>query len=145
MAAIPVADVRRPARHHHPLANRFVLALLRSPAHHLLDPGLCELRFAGRRTRARIAVPVIYAMAGERTVVLVGDAPAKSWWRNFRNPAPVQLRRGGVVRDGVARVLRPDDAGYLDAARAYAARHGLLAQRTDRLVVVDAPARKAAR
>ena len=133
----PVIEVARPSRHHYPLANRCVLALLRSPARYLLDPGLCELRFHGRRSGARIALPVMYARAGDRTIVLVGDAPAKTWWRNFRTPAPVQIRRGGVIRAGIARVLRPGDTGYIAAARAYTNRHRLVPQPTDRLIVIE--------
>ena len=132
-----LTGAEHPARHHHPLANRCVLALLRSPVHYLLDPGLCELRLRGRRSGARIALPVMYAMAGTRTVVLVGDAPAKTWWRNLRTPAPVEVRRGGVIRNGVGRVLDPHDEGYLEAARAYTIRHGLVPQPSDRLLVID--------
>lgn len=137
MTVIQVTEVTQPTRHHHPFANRCVLALLRSPAHYLLDPGLCELRFRGRRSGTQIALPVMYARAGDRIVVLVGDAPAKRWWRNFGKPLPVQLRRGGVVRDGVARVIDPDDDGYFDIARAYTKRHGLVPQPTDRLLVIE--------
>jgi hypothetical protein len=70
-------------------------------------------------------------------VVLVGDAPAKRWWRNFQHPRPVQIRRGGVIRDGVARVVYPRDDGYYDAVRAYTKRHGLVPQPTDRLLIIE--------
>jgi len=132
-----VTKVDRPARHHHPFANRCVLALLRSPVHHVLDPGLCELRFRGRRSGVRVALPVLWARAGDRLVVLVGDAPGKTWWRNFRTSAPVLVRRAGTVRPGVGRVLRPDEDGYTDAAGAYTKRHGLVPQPTDRLIVIE--------
>ena len=46
-------------RRHRRLANRCVLAVLRSPLHALLDPGLCELRYRGRRSGRRYALPVI--------------------------------------------------------------------------------------
>ncbi len=132
-----LSDTEHPARHHHPLANRWVLALLRSPVHHLLDPGLCELRFLGRRSGTEIALPVIYARDGNRTVVLIGDAPGKTWWRNFRTPYPVRIHRGGRTRPGTGRVLAPADDGYLHAAYVYTKRHGLVPQPTDRLLVID--------
>jgi hypothetical protein len=132
-----LSEAEHPARHHHPLANRCVLGLLRSPAHHLLDPGLCELRFRGRRSGAEIALPVIYARDGDQMVVLIGDAPGKTWWRNFRTPYPVRILRGGRSRSGTGRVLRPGDADYLHAAYVYTKRHGLVPQPTDRLLVID--------
>jgi hypothetical protein len=105
--------------------------------HHLLDPGLCELRFRGWRSGLRVALPVLWAPAGDRLVVLIGDAPAKSWWRNFRSPGPIQVRRSGIIRAGVARVIAPGQDGYDDAARAYTKRHGLVPQPTDRLLVIE--------
>jgi hypothetical protein len=134
-----VPPVTRPVRHHHPVVDRCVLAVLHSPLYRLLEPGLVELRFAGRRSGVPVALPVMYARTGGRTVILVGDAPAKTWWRNFATPHSVQLRRGGTVTQGVGRVLHPGDSGYLDAARAYTARHGLVPQPSDRLLVIDVP------
>ena len=139
MTVIHVAEKDHPARHHHPLANRCVLALLRSPVHHLLDPGLCELRFRGRRSGASVALPVMWAQAGQRLVVLVGDAPGKTWWRNFLAPGPIEVLRGGTARPGTGRILRPGKPDYADAARAYTDRHGLIPQPTDRLLVIDLP------
>jgi hypothetical protein len=128
---------QRSGRHHHPVANRCVLAVLRSPLHRLLDPGLRELRYTGRRTGKRFRVPVLYAQAGDRFIVLVGDAPAKTWWRNFRSPRPVEVRRAGKIRSGVGRILLPGADGYADAAHIYTTRHGLVPQPSDRLLVID--------
>src|SRR5438445_107317 len=116
----------RAARHHHPLANRCVLAVLRSPLHALLDPGLCEVHYRGGRSGRRYAVPVMYAEAAGRIVVLVGDAPGKTWWRNFRTPRPVTVRRTGVLRPGVARILDPADKGYAENVQGYVRRHRLV-------------------
>ena len=124
-------------RRHRRLANRCVLAVLRSPLHALLDPGLCELRYRGRRSGRRYALPVMYARTDGRLVVLVGDAPDKTWWRNFRHARPVTVRRAGVLRDGVARILRPGDEGYADNVQGYVKRHGLAPHPTDRLLVID--------
>jgi hypothetical protein len=137
MTGADVSTTEHPARTHHPLANRCVLALLRSPAHGLLDPGLCELSYHARRSGRRVALPVMFAESGARLVVLVGDAPGKTWWRNFRTPGPVRVLRGGVVRPGVARMLAPGDTGYPEAVAAYDERHGIRPVPTDRVVVID--------
>ena len=137
MSAASATDAGRPARQHHPLANRCVLAVLRSPLHTLLDPGLRELRYRGRRSGRSIALPVMYARDGNRFVVLVGNASGKSWWRNFQTPAPVEVRRGRRLRRGTGRIIRPDEEGYAEAVRIYAARHGLVPQPHERLLVID--------
>jgi hypothetical protein len=111
--------------------------VLRSPLHALLDPGLIEVRYRGRWSGRRHALPVMYAPAGGRMVVLAGNAPAKTWWRNFRTPAPVEVRHRGALRPGIARVLDPGDDGYDEAVEAYQKRHKLVPVPTDRLLVID--------
>jgi hypothetical protein len=79
----------------------------------------------------------MYAQAGDRFVVLVGDPAGKSWWRNFGTPAPVEVRRGHKVRTGLGRVVRPGDDGYADAAGTYTQRHRLVPLPSERLLVID--------
>lgn len=103
-------DTGAPRRHasRPPAAlNEMVLGLLRSPLHSVLDPGICELRYHGRRTGRAVALPVIYARHGQRYVVVAGDAPRKRWWRNFTDPRPVEVRHGGRLHTGTCRVLAP--------------------------------------
>jgi hypothetical protein len=127
----------RPVQPHRPLANRGVLALLRSPLHRLLDPGLRELRYRARRSGRTVALPVMYAQSGDRFVVLVGNAPSKVWWRHFTTPAPVEVRRGHRVRQGIGRVVRPGEDGYAEAVRVYAARHQLVPQSDEQMIIID--------
>jgi hypothetical protein len=119
------------------IANRWVLAMLRSPLHRLLDPGLRELRYRAGRSGRQVALPVMYAQSGDRFVVLVGNAPGKTWWRHFRTPEPVEVRRWRRVRRGVGRVIGRDEDGYAEAVRVYAARHSLVPQADERLIVID--------
>jgi len=130
-------DTATGTRRRRSFGNRWVLAMLRSPLHRLLDPGLRELRYRGHRSGRRIALPVMYAQSGDRFVVLVGNAPAKTWWRNFGTPAPVEVRRGRRVRRGTGRVVRRGEDGYAEAVRVYAARHALVPQADERLIVID--------
>ncbi len=128
---------RRPGRHHHPVLNRAVLVVLRSPLHPLLDPGICEVRYRGRRSGRTICLPVLYALDGDRLVVLVGDAAHKRWWRGFASPAPVQVRRKGRVRQGRARLLVPGTPDFVRAAAAYRRGQGLAVEATDRLLLIE--------
>jgi F420H(2)-dependent quinone reductase len=136
---------RRHARRPPAAFNRMVLGLLRSPAHGLLNPGMCELRYQGRRTGRRIALPVLYARHGDQFVVVVGDAPHKNWWRNFIHPAPVQARRGGQLRPGTGRVVPPDDPSYQPAWHAYQHGQHVNPEPTDQLLLIDFDPRRPAR
>jgi hypothetical protein len=62
----PVATLR-PSRHRHPVLNRIVLAVLRSPLHPLLDPGICELVRAAAAYRRR---PALSLEATERLLLI---------------------------------------------------------------------------
>jgi hypothetical protein len=119
-----------------------VLGLLRSPAHGLLDPGMCELRYQGQRTGRQVALPVIYARLGEQFVVVVGDARHKQWWRHFVHPAPVQVRRGGQLRSGICRVVPPNDPSYQPAWQAYERGQHVQREPTDQLVLIDFDTRR---
>jgi hypothetical protein len=134
-----VAGQQRPRHTRRPPAvvNSTVLAILRSPLHGLLDAGMCELRYQGRRTGRTVALPIMYAVHGTDIVVLVGDASHKQWWRNFTRPRPVEIRRGPRLLAGVCRIVAPTDAGYDDAWAAYFDRHHVERRPGDRLLVVE--------
>jgi hypothetical protein len=119
--------------------NRMVLGLLRSPLHGLLDPGICELCFRGRRTGRAVRLPVIYAPYGAAYVVVVGDAADKRWWRNFVEPGPVQVRRGNRLRPGTCRVVTPADPAYEPAWQAYVERQHVTQEPGDRLLLIEFP------
>jgi deazaflavin-dependent oxidoreductase (nitroreductase family) len=85
--------------------NGAIAWLLRSPLRGLADRGLLLVTVTGRRTGLRYTIPVGYLRAGEHVVVLVSKASRKQWWRNYRDPAPVELWLRGEARHGVARVV----------------------------------------
>ncbi len=128
---------RRHASRPPTLVNRMVLGVLRSPLHGLLDAGMCELRYRGRRTGRSVALPVLYARYGEQFVVVVGDAADKRWWRNFTDPGPVQVRRGDQLRAGICRVVAPDDPSYEPAWQAYVQGQQVWREPTDRLLLIE--------
>jgi len=79
--------------------NPVVVWILRSPLHRLLSRGLMLLSYTGRRSGRRHAIPVGYQRSGAVITVLASRARRKRWWRNFREPAPVELLvRGRVLR-----------------------------------------------
>lgn len=131
-------DQRRPShRRRHIAMNHAVLALLRSPLHHLLGTELCELSYRAPRSGRPVSLPVLYADDGADLVVLAGDAREKLWWRALRGPLPVSVRRGDAVWHGNGRVLTPDDPRYPAATDAYERRHGIRPVDGDQVVLIE--------
>jgi hypothetical protein len=61
----------------------------------------------GRRSGRRYTIPVGYLETSDGVIVLVNDAPSKTWWRNCLNGGPIELLLRGVRRHGEARALAP--------------------------------------
>jgi hypothetical protein len=102
--------------------NAIVLAVLRSPAHRLLSGMAVELRYTGRRSGRQFVLPVQYARAGDRLVVVPQAPESATWWRNFAKPAPVQVRLRRRWYEAVAHVVRPDDPRWEPDRQVYEAR-----------------------
>jgi hypothetical protein len=132
-----IADQRRRHTHRPPaLVNKAVLAILRSPVHRILDTEMCELRYRADDGHA-VCLPVLYAADGDRYVVLVGDVADKRWWRHFRQPAAVELRRGGRSTAATGRILPPTDPGYRAAVDAHQHRHHVPVEPTDEVLLLE--------
>lgn len=98
--------------------NPVATAILRSPLHWLLSPGLMLITVTGRRSGRRYTIPVGYHQAADAVIVMVGEAPSKTWWRNYRTPGPVELRLRGKLLRGRAEVLPPDSTEFRNRADA---------------------------
>ncbi|MEV4624241.1 hypothetical protein AB0J74_36710 [Asanoa sp. NPDC049573] len=118
--------------------NLLVLAVLRSPAHGLLDTRICELTYVLPRSGKVVTLPVQYVMNRGRILVAVAQADSKRWWRAFRRPTPVSIRLRGRVRYGVGRVLVPSSAGHQEALLAYRIARGTAVPTGTPIVVLDA-------
>jgi hypothetical protein len=89
------------------LFNPLVAALLRSPLHRLLSPGLLLITVTGRHSGRRYSIPVGYQRDGEDLVVMVSEARRKQWWRNYYEPRPITVRLRGRERAGRAELVAP--------------------------------------
>jgi len=94
--------------------NPVIGALLRSPLHPLLSPGLLLLTVTGRKTRRRYSIPVGYQRDGDDVVVMVSEARTKQWWRNYYEPGPVSVRLRGEDRAGRAELVAPGSDEFRD-------------------------------
>jgi deazaflavin-dependent oxidoreductase (nitroreductase family) len=88
------------------VANPLLRVLLSSPLHRPLSRTLLVLSYIGRRSGRRRATPVQYARFGDDLALVAARASHKSWWRNFRDPAPVTITLSGRRQRAIAEVLR---------------------------------------
>ena len=91
------------------LANPILRPLLRGTLGRRLGRRLAVLRYHGRRTGRPRELVVQYAQEGDQVWILPGESQRKRWWRNMREPQPVELWLAGRRRTGVARVLGEGD------------------------------------
>jgi hypothetical protein len=98
------------------VANPVLRRLLRTPVGRWLGQGLMVLRYTGTVTGRPHELVVQYARDGDRVWVLVGQADAKTWWHNLRQPADVELWLAGERLPARAVVV----SGSTDPAQAAA-------------------------
>lgn len=111
-------------RHHTPTVDRLVLTALHTPVlHTMLDHGLCQLEYTGRRSGRRVSLPVEYARHGTAVVVYVGRAAGKAWWRNFAQPHPVEVMTRGDRYRGVGHLVTANAPDRAAASQIYRGAH----------------------
>lgn len=120
------------------LVNRFTRWVLHVPIlRRAADRQVCELRLVGARTGRPIVLPVMYARQDDRVVVLVGGADQKTWWRNLRQPAAVEVLLAGVRRTGTGHLVGLASPERAEAAKVYAARFPGVPVETDPMVIIE--------
>jgi hypothetical protein len=88
--------------------NPLVGWVLRSPAHRLLSRHLALITVTGRRSGRSYTLPVAYVTTPEGVTVRVAAPEAKTWWRNLRSRASVELLMRGTPRRGSAQAVESD-------------------------------------
>jgi len=101
------------------IVNPLVKAVLRSPAHGLLDRNVLLVTVAGHRTGRIYTMPVNYVR--EDGFVTVMSQNHRTWWRNLRDggAAQVQVLLKGKLYGGIARVLDLNAAQKVQAYAGY--------------------------
>jgi hypothetical protein len=104
------------------LVNPVVRLLLRSPLHPLLSRSLVILSCPGRKSGRWRSLPCMYARDGQDLYIIPGQPDRKIWWRNLRQPTPVQLRLQGRDLNGTA-TASSHPAAVATGLRRYLARY----------------------
>jgi hypothetical protein len=73
---------------------------------------LTLITVTGRRSGRRYTIPVGYLETADAVLVLVNDAPSKTWWRNYLEGGPIEVLLRGVRRQGDARTLAPNSGEF---------------------------------
>jgi hypothetical protein len=106
------------------IVNPVVRGLLRSPAHRLLSGSVLLLTYTGRRSGVRRELPAMYAVLGDRFVVVAGQPDTKTWWRNFAGDVrPVTVTVAGRPEHCRAGLLEPGTVEHQLALDAYCERY----------------------
>jgi hypothetical protein len=102
------------------VANPMLRPLLRGPLGRRWGRRLAVLRYRGRRTGTTYELVVQYVRDGDRVWIMPGLAERKRWWRNMREPLPVELWLAGQHVQGAARAITNEQAPN-EVADAFAA------------------------
>jgi deazaflavin-dependent oxidoreductase (nitroreductase family) len=94
------------------LGNPILAALLRSPLHAMADRSMMLISVTGRRSGKVYTTPVNCLRDGETLTVI--SMRERTWWRNLRGGAEVQVHLRGQARRGQASVAE-DDTSVADA------------------------------
>jgi hypothetical protein len=106
------------------LVNPVVRAVLRSPAHRVLSGSMLLLAYTGRRSGKGRELPAMYAVLGDRLVVVAGQPDTKTWWRNFADDGrPVVVTVAGRHERCRCRLLGAGSAEHQQAVDAYRERY----------------------
>jgi hypothetical protein len=88
--------------------NPLVRLILRSPLHGMMSGSLLLITYKGRRSGKEYSLPVQYVQDNRTIYTIVGMHEVKTWWRNLRHGAPVQLLLKSTRVIGEAVILEGD-------------------------------------
>lgn len=92
-----------------PAMNGVMATILRLPLlHRILSGSMLLITFTGRKTGKRYTTPVGYLREGNSVTILTKRF--RRWWRNFEEPAPVELLLAGRKVRGQATALTDEAA-----------------------------------
>ena len=103
------------------IANPFVKLILRSPLHGWMSAAVLLITYRGRKSGKEFTLPVQYVQDENYVYIVPGDAEKKTWWRNLKGGADVQVTLKGQTRSGVGILLEreADEAEILKAFGLY--------------------------
>jgi deazaflavin-dependent oxidoreductase (nitroreductase family) len=106
------------------IANPFVRLILRSPLHGWMSAAVLLITYRGRKSGKEFTLPVQYVQDGNHVYIVPGYAEKKTWWRNLKGGADVQVTLKGKAHSGQGILLeREADAEEILKALGLYLRH----------------------
>ncbi|MGD0708381.1 MAG: nitroreductase family deazaflavin-dependent oxidoreductase [Anaerolineaceae bacterium] len=96
-------------------SNAFMKTLLRSPFQGILSANTLIITLKGRKTGKSISTPVNYVEDGQQLIIT--SKPERSWWRNVRGGAEVEIQLRGHKVNGRAQVIEDPAAVAVQLGR----------------------------
>ena len=97
--------------------NPLVKPLLNAPLHRILSSTLMLIRFKGRKSGKEFVTPVGYKAFEDCLIILLSETHNRQWWRNFREPWPMDIKFKGRWRSGDAVWVEPGSEELRTAIR----------------------------
>lgn len=88
--------------------NPLIASILRSPLHGMLSGTMLLMTVTGRKSGKPYTLPVNYVATGEGLLVL--SQRDRTWWRNLRGGAPVQLVLRGKAFEAQGEAIEDEQA-----------------------------------
>lgn len=100
--------------------NPIIIWLLRSPFHAFMSQNTMLITYTGRKSGKTYTTPVNYWMTteGDKPVYITTSHRPRTWWRNFRQGAPLTARIQGKEYQGIA-IAVEDEARVAEILRDY--------------------------
>ncbi len=89
-----------------PIGNAFMQALMRSPLHPMLDSSILLITVTGKSSGKKYTLPVNYVRQGDKLILT--SLRSRTWWRNLRGGAEVQVVLKGKETRTRATVIETD-------------------------------------
>jgi deazaflavin-dependent oxidoreductase (nitroreductase family) len=86
--------------------NSFIAWILRSPFHGMISKGMMLIMVTGRKSGKLISLPTNY-LRDENTLWVISWRE-RTWWRNLRGGANVQVLLAGKNMEGYGQVLEEE-------------------------------------
>jgi deazaflavin-dependent oxidoreductase (nitroreductase family) len=82
------------------IVNPFMKLILRSPLHRWMSAAVLLITYRGRKSGKEYSLPVQYVQDGNHIYIVPGFAEKKTWWRNLKGGADVQVTLKGQTKLG---------------------------------------------
>jgi deazaflavin-dependent oxidoreductase (nitroreductase family) len=90
------------------IVNPFMKLILRSPLHGWMSAAVLLITYRGRKSGKEYSLPVQYVQDGNHIYIVPGFAEKKTWWRNLKGGADVQVTLKGQTVPGYGILLERD-------------------------------------